>query len=63
MIMMMTAFSPLRGVLYLSATGFAGMTAASLALCYLDHIIAEYQIQFPVKRHWYGHICENILYY
>jgi hypothetical protein len=62
MIMMMTSFHPLRGVLYLSATGFAGVTAATLTLYYLDHIIAENQVQLPVKRHRYSHICENILY-
>ncbi|OGN88048.1 MAG: hypothetical protein A2158_03195 [Chloroflexi bacterium RBG_13_46_14] len=59
--MMMTSFYPLRGILYLSAAGFAWMAAATLALYYLDHIITDNQIQLPVKWHRYGHICENIL--
>ena len=62
MIMVVTSFHPLRGALYLSATRFSGMTAAALMLYYLDHIVAEDQIQLPVKRHRYCHICENILY-
>ena len=61
MFMMVTTLSPVQGVLYLSATGLAGMTAAALAFCYFNHIIAENQIQLSVKRHRYGHICEYIL--
>ena len=60
--MMMTYFSPLRGVLYLSAAWFAGMTAAAPSSCYLDHAVTENQIQLSVKRHRHGHIGEDILY-
>jgi hypothetical protein len=61
MLMMVTSFYPLRGALYLSAPGLAGMSAASLAFYYLDHIVSKNQIQLPVKRHRYSHIRKNIL--
>lgn len=60
MIMVVISFFPLRGELYLSTAGFTGMTAASPAFYYFNHIITQYQIQLPVKWHRYGHIRKNI---
>jgi hypothetical protein len=56
--------SPATGALfgYLSAAGFAGMTATWLLFDNLDGIIAQNQIKLPVERHGDGHIGEECFY-
>ena len=44
----------------LSASGLTRVTAAALPFQYFDHIVTEDEVQFPVKRHRYGHICKKI---
>ena len=43
----------------LSATWFAGVTAAVLPLPNLDEVVPEHEIQFLAKGHWGGHVSEE----